>query len=186
MRMNLSLQRAGRAFAASILAALTVATAPIAVAQTTGSIAKGESGLPLPRFVSLKSGRVNLRVGPGKDYAVDWMYLKPGLPMEIIQEFDTWRKVRDADGTEGWISQSLLSGKRTAIVAPWHRGKSTMVSLRSGPDDAAPTVAVLEPGASGLIEKCDGSWCHLNFSGHDGYVEQTLIWGAYPGEVVED
>jgi len=157
-----------------------------ALAQETGSIGKSESGLPLPRFVSLKSGRVNLRVGPGRDYAVDWMYLKPGLPMEVIQEYDTWRRVRDADGTEGWISQSLLSGKRTAMAAPWHKGKDAMVALRTRPDAGAPTVAVMEPGAMGAIESCDGSWCHVRFSGQDGYVEQTLIWGAYPGETVED
>lgn len=160
--------------------------APGAFAQTTGSIDKGESGLPLPRFVSLKSGRVNLRVGPGKDYAVDWMYLKPGLPMEVIQEYDTWRRVRDADGTEGWVSQSLLSGKRTAIAAPWHRGKETMISLRTEPNAGAPALAVIEPGAMGAIDTCDGAWCRMTFSGEEGYVEQTLIWGAYPGETVED
>src|SRR4051812_4663541 len=74
------------------------------------SVTLGPSGLPLPRFVSLKSGRVNSRVGPGSNYSVDWMYMKAGLPMEVIQEFDTWRRVRDADGSEGWINQSLLSG----------------------------------------------------------------------------
>lgn len=186
MRLNLSIRRVARALAVCSIAALPVAATFPAIAQTTGSIAKGPSGLPLPRFVSLKSGRVNLRIGPGKDYAVDWMYLKPGLPMEIIQEFDTWRKVRDAEGTEGWISQSLLSGKRTAIAAPWHRGKNTTITLRTAPDASAPTIAVIEPGASGTIESCDGSWCRMDFSGNDGFLEQTLIWGAYPGEVVED
>src|SRR5690348_10149454 len=98
--------------------------------QPTGSLGPngqpstllGPSGLPLPRFVSLKSGRVNSRIGPGVNYAIDWMYLKPGLPMEILQEFDNWRKVRDSDGAEGWINQSLLSGKRTGIAAPWQKG----------------------------------------------------------------
>lgn len=166
-------------------AALSVLCAP-AFSQTTGSVDKSESGLPLPRFVSLKSSRVNMRVGPGKDYAVDWMYLKSGLPMEIIQEYDTWRRVRDAEGAEGWVNQSLLSGKRTAIAAPWHRGKDTMVSLRTKPDAGAPARAVVEPGALGVIESCDGAWCHMKFAGEDGYVEQTLIWGAYPGETIED
>jgi SH3-like domain-containing protein len=81
--------------------------------------AKGASGLPLPRFVTLKSKRVNLRVGPSNDYAVAWLYLKAGLPVEIIQEYDNWRQVRDADGTEGWVSEALLSGNRAAIAAPW-------------------------------------------------------------------
>ena len=80
---------------------------------------KGPSGLPLPRFVSLKAQRVNMRVGPGRDYKVEWMYTKAGLPLEILQEYDNWRKVRDPEGNEGWILHSLLSGERTAIVAPW-------------------------------------------------------------------
>ena len=87
------------------------------------TVTLGPSGLPLPRFVSLKSARVNSRIGPGVNYSVDWLYIKAGLPMEIIQEFDNWRRVRDADGAEGWINQSLLSGRRTAIVAPWQSGK---------------------------------------------------------------
>jgi SH3-like domain-containing protein len=88
----------------------------VAHAQSAG---KGPSGLPLPRFVSLKATRVNLRIGPGRDYAVAWLYTRPGVPMEVIQEYDNWRRVRDAEGTEGWVYQSLLSGDRTATVAPW-------------------------------------------------------------------
>ena len=94
----------------------------------------GASGLPLPRFVSLKSGRVNARIGPGINYAVSWLYSRPGLPMEIIQEYDNWRKVRDLDGAEGWINQSLLTGKRTAIAAPWQRGKEAEIRLLEEPE----------------------------------------------------
>jgi SH3-like domain-containing protein len=124
---------ASAAFAALVL--LLSASAAVADGapdpQTTGSL--GPSGLPLPRFVSLKSGRVNARIGPGVTYPVNWLYLKPGLPMEIIQEFDTWRKVRDSDGAEGWINQSLLSGKRTGLVAPWQRGKDVHIELLDEP-----------------------------------------------------
>ena len=98
------------------------------------NVARGPSGLPLPRFVSLKSGRVNSRIGPGVNYAVDWMYLKPGLPMEIIQEYDNWRRVRDSDGSEGWINQSLLSGRRTGIAAPWQTGKDAQIQLLDEPE----------------------------------------------------
>ena len=124
-----------------------------AQAQTTGSIgAVGPSGLPLPRFVSLKSGRVNSRIGPGLNYSVDWMYMKPGLPMEIIQEYDNWRRVRDADGSEGWINQSLLSGRRTAIAAPWQKGKSFVINVLAKPEAGARTVAMIEPGVIGQIK----------------------------------
>jgi SH3-like domain-containing protein len=170
-----------------------LAAAPEAPAQTAGSptaaavqnVTRGPSGLPLPRFVSLKSGRVNSRVGPGVNYAVDWLYLKSGLPMEIIQEYDNWRRVRDADGAEGWINQSLLSGRRTAIIAPWQKGKSVQINLLKSPQAGASPVALLEPGVIGSIESCDGDWCRIDVAGHSGWLEQTFVWGAYPGEQVK-
>ena len=115
------------AVAASLILVLPIGNAAMTPAEATAAQdgAVGPSGLPLPRFVSLKSGRVNSRIGPGVNYPVDWLYLKSGLPMEITQEFDTWRRVRDSDGSEGWINQSLLSGKRTGIAAPWQRGKES-------------------------------------------------------------
>lgn len=146
----------------------------------------GPSGLPLPRFVSLKSGRVNSRIGPGVNYAVDWLYLKPGLPMEIIQEYDNWRRVRDADGAEGWVNQSLLSGRRTAIAAPWQKGKDAKIDLFDGPSDQARVVAIVEPGAIGIIRSCDGKWCEMAFGGQVGWISQSQVWGAYPGELVKD
>ena len=171
----------------ALAAAVLVVASAAAHAQdrmSTGSI--GPSGLPLPRFVSLKSAKVNLRIGPGLNYAVDWMYLKSGLPMEIIQEYDNWRKVRDADGTEGWINQSLLSGRRTAIVTPWQRGKEARLPLRREASDEAPLVAELEPGVIGTIRLCNGNWCQMEFGGTRGWINQSLVWGAYPGETVAD
>jgi SH3-like domain-containing protein len=150
------------------------------------SVTLGPSGLPLPRFVSLKSGRVNSRVGPGVNYSVEWMYTKSGLPMEIVQEYDTWRRVRDADGSEGWINQSLLSGRRTAIVPPWQRGKEARINLLSEPDEKASVVAIIEPGVIGSIKACNGQWCEMTFDGHTGWLSQSSLWGAYPGEKVKD
>ena len=149
--------------------------------------AVGPSGLPLPRFVSLKSGRVNSRIGPGVNYPVDWLYLKPGLPMEIIQEYDNWRRVRDSDGSEGWINQSLLSGKRTAIAAPWQRGKEPQIQpARRTRAAMRATVAIIEPGVIGKINQCNGEWCEMTFDGHTGWMSQSLVWGAYPGELIKD
>lgn len=166
------------------LAATSIAT-PLSIASAQ-TAAVGPSGLPLPRFVSLKSGRVNLRIGPGLNYPVDWLYLKSGVPMEIIQEFDNWRRVRDAEGAEGWINQSLLSGRRTAIAAPWQRGKETELLLRLQPDTSSRIIAKLEPGVIGNIRSCDGQWCEMEFAGHRGWLSQTQIWGAYPGESYKD
>jgi len=173
---------------AAVLALGALPEAGNAQSAATGDagVSRGPSGLPLPRFVSLKSGRVNLRIGPGVNYPVDWLYLKSGLPMEIIQEYDNWRRVRDADGSEGWINQSLLSGRRTAITAPWQRGKEVRISLLADPDEKAPVVAQIEPGVIGTIQSCNGDWCRMTFDGHTGWLSQTLLWGAYPGESVKD
>lgn len=154
--------------------------------QNASDVRRGASGLPLPRFVSLKSGRVNSRIGPGVNYAVDWMYLKPGLPMEIIQEYDNWRRVRDADGAEGWINQSLLSGRRTGITAPWQKGKAATISLHADPNVNSRTLAVIEPGVIGTIRSCNGEWCEMTFMDHTGWISQSQLWGAYPGELVKD
>jgi SH3-like domain-containing protein len=173
---------------AALLAGLSV-SAIAAPPQTNADepyVVRGKSGLPLPRFVSLKSGRVNSRIGPGVTYGVDWMYMKSGLPMEIIQEFDNWRRVRDSDGAEGWINQSLLSGKRTGIAAPWRKGKKAHINLLAEPDAKSATVAILEPGVIGQIESCNGEWCEMTFEGHTGWITQSLLWGAYPGEQIDD
>lgn len=146
----------------------------------------GASGLPVPRFVSLKPARVNIRVGPGRDYAVSWLYTKSGLPVEIIQEYDNWRRIRDVDGTEGWVYQSLLAGKRTAIVAPWQRGKSeNLIDLYASASDSARIVARAEAGVIGNIRECTGKWCQIETQGTRGWIKQALIWGAYPDEVFD-
>ena len=159
---------------------------PSAAQGAAQSVTLGPSGLPLPRFVSLKSGRVNSRIGPGVNYSVNWMYLKAGLPMEIVQEYDTWRKVRDAEGSEGWINQSLLSGKRTAMVAPWQRGKDAEIKLMNDPDKSAGVVALVDPGVIGTIKSCTGDWCEMTLGGQTGWINQSLLWGAYPGEKIKD
>lgn len=171
-----------------------LACALLSIFSTAGTASAGEaqaavmgpSGLPLPRFVSLKSNRINLRVGPGRDYAVQWLYVKPGLPVEIVQEYDNWRRIRDSDGTEGWVLQTLLTGKRSAIAAPWGGSGGEPVPLFSRAEEHAPLAAQLEPGVLGKIEACDGNWCRFEASGYDGFVRQTDIWGAYPGEQFDE
>ncbi|KQT84172.1 hypothetical protein ASG48_11020 [Aurantimonas sp. Leaf443] len=140
------------------------------------------SKLPLPRYVSLKSSRVNLRIGPGRDYPVSWLYLKGGLPVEIVQEFDLWRRIRDSEGTEGWVYHSLLSGERTSIAAPWLAGKATVIDVHAKPAIDAPLVAQMEPGVVAKVKECNAGWCELEVSSREGYVRQEEIWGVYPGE----
>lgn len=122
--------RAGRW--AAVLSAWLMLAAPLAAQNMT----VGSSGLPVPRFVSLKSDSVNVRQGPSRDQAVIWRYVRAGMPVEITQEFENWRRIRDFEGGEGWVFHSLLSGTRTAIVAPWAADK-TLIDLHAGPDDTS-------------------------------------------------
>jgi len=111
-------RRFGGAVLVGLLAAVLVAGQP-AAARDSAPIATGSvSGRPVPRFVSLKADRVNVRTGPNKDQDVRWVYTRAGMPVEITAEFDNWRRIRDWEGSEGWVYHSLLSGKRTAVVVP--------------------------------------------------------------------
>jgi len=148
------------------------------------------TGLQIPRFVSLKSKRVNLRVGPGRKYSVQWLYVNPGLPVEIIQEYDQWMQIRDSEGTEGWVFHSLLTGRRTAIVAPWDKqptdGAASFTKAYVNNSSNASVAANLQPGLIVKIENCDDSWCKIAKGNFEGYLPKPKIWGVYPKEVIEN
>lgn len=148
------------------------------------------SGQPLPRFVTTRSNPVNVRVGPGRRYDVSWIFVKAGQPVEIIQEFDTWRKVRDVDGDEGWVHQSLLSPNRAAFIK--HQGEAENVALRARRDQNAEVRAWLGDGFAVEVSACDGQWCsvraqHRPAEGravtYNGYIAQSALWGVYAQEI---
>src|SRR3984957_5829787 len=171
--------RAGHA-AFLALAVLVFAACVAPVAQAGGDIT---SGLPIPRFVSIKTDRVNVRGGPDKDHDVAWIYTRVGWPVEITAEFENWRRIRDSDGTEGWVYHSLLSGKRTAVVQL--KTKTDLVPLHAKPNAESVVTAQLQPGVLGSVKSCNGLWCRLVGEGYDGWVEQNRLWGVYPDEKIE-
>lgn len=137
-----------------------------------------QSGLPLPRFVSLRADEVNLRIGPGIRYPIDWVYRRRGLPVEVIDEFETWRRVRDHDGTTGWVHQSMLTGQRSVLIL------SEDQVLRSAPEPEAPGVARLEAGVIARLESCPAAWCQLKVEGYAGWLPREAVFGLYPSEVL--
>ncbi len=146
--------------------------------------AKGQvSGLPVPRFVSLKADRVNVRTGPNKDQDVRWVYTRAGMPVEITAEFENWRRVRDWEGAEGWVYHSLLSGRRTAVVVP--ALEHDLVPLYESPDASSSLVARLQGGVFGTLQSCSGTWCEFSGNGFAGWIRQERLWGAYLNETVE-
>lgn len=163
-------------------------------AATDNGLNRGrETGLPLPRFVSLKSTAVNLRVGPGRKYPISWQYKRRGLPVEVIQEFDQWRRIRDSEGATGWVLHSLLSSRRTGIVAPWQTpkiafGNTKRSKLLSGKKSAnvdAATVAHIQAGLMVIIDNCQNRWCAVEAQDTRFWVKQNKLWGVYPGETVD-
>lgn len=132
---------------------------------------------PLPRFVSLNADEVYVRAGPGQRYPVRWVFKKKDLPVEIILEYENWRKIRDYDGMTGWVHHSLLSGRRSGIIQAQH-----IVSVYKNPDVEARLVAYVETGTVGALESCEGAWCKIEASGYKGWVERKFIWGVYENE----
>lgn len=143
----------------------------------------GATGLPIPRFVSLKAEKVNVRRGPSSDHAVAWVFQRKGMPVEIVAEFENWRRVRDSDGEEGWILQNMLTGKRTAVVAPWRRGQAMPLYSKASGD--SPLIAKVSAGVVSEVSSCTGEWCAINAGGYGGWIEQAMLWGVYPGEPVD-
>jgi SH3-like domain-containing protein len=180
-------REAAALFRAGVLIAI-IAAAGFAVSRARA--ADNPSGLPLPRFVTTRSTPVNVRVGPGIKYDVAWVYLKAGTPVEIVQEFDTWRKIRDVDGTEGWLHQNLLQGNRAGFIAPWLPA-GEQVALRQDRDADSGVRAWLTPNVRVDISECDGTWCEVSASTHPeagsartyrGFIEETALWGVYKDE----
>src|SRR5271169_585916 len=150
------------------LAGALIAAPRLALADPVGPVTK----LPLPRYASLKTDRVNLREGPSKDHPTKWVYERAGLPVEITAEFEIWRKIRDSEGVEGWVLHSLLSGRRTALVAPWKKEPLLLTA-----SDHTTPIAKLAPGVVAALRRCDGEWCRIAGTGFDGYMRQENLWG---------
>ena len=158
---------------------------PLSAPRAQPAAPKTVSGLPIPRFVSLKADRVNVRAGPTKDHDVTWVYSRAGLPVEVTAEFENWRRIRDWEGAEGWVYHSLLSGRRTATVAANGKSKDELVPLYDEPDPNRSVLAKLQVGVLGLVKRCSGTWCRIVGNGFDGWIQQERLWGVYPDEKVE-
>ncbi len=154
-----------------------VCLAALAAVLFAGPLAAlAETGLPLPRFASLRSSKVHLRTGPGVRYPVDWVLVFRNMPVEIVAEFENWRKIRDWQGTEGWVHRTMLSGMRTAIVT------GGMRALRRDPDASAPLVAQVEERVVGRVLECPADWCRIEIAKKRGWIRRDHIWGVYKAE----
>lgn len=184
--------------------------APLALAIGITPLAAAEAALP--RFYSLKSNPVNLRKGPGTQYPKSWVFRRAGLPVEVLRKHGRWRQLRDSDGATGWVLETLISRRRTALVAPWMMKEASagiaaapangapskpssrapsrpqaasdigLIALRTRASRRATTVAMLEPGTLVSLKSCDGAWCYVSIQDFRGYIKQDVLWGIYPRE----
>jgi SH3-like domain-containing protein len=162
---------------AAICGVLLVSLASVGHAQQTEQERGKVTNLPIPRFVSVKASKANVRRGPGLTHRIDWVFKRKDMPVEITAEYEHWRRVRDRDGASGWVHYSLLSGARTVIV------DQDMLDLHARPDVSSPIKARLEMGVIARLEKCDPDWCRLTAGGYRGWSTKTALWGVAPDEI---
>lgn len=130
------------------------------------------TGLPMPRFVSIKASEANVRRGPSTTHRIDWVFKHPGLPVIVTGEYGHWRRVVDRDGLGGWVHYALLSGNRTVIV------DLDMLSIRRKPERDAEVVAQLERGVIARLVECANDWCDIRADGYEGWAESAALWGV--------
>jgi len=162
--------------------AVLLPAAPVAAKSASQDLrTPNPSGLPIPRWVSIRAGEVNLRTGPGARYPIDWVLQFRNLPVEVVGEFENWRKVRAQDDTIGWVHKSMLSGNRMASVAV------ARARVMQKPDSGAPVTAFVEEGVVVSLDGCDPQWCRVAIASHgvEGWIPREALWGLHPGEVIE-
>jgi SH3-like domain-containing protein len=155
------------------------AVPPAAKPPEKADAAKAGDAKAGPRFAALRAEKVYLRAGPGPDFPIQWVFVRRGLPVEILANFDIYRKIRDSEGTVGWVNQQMLSGRRSVLVAGEIR------ELHGDPNPASEVVARLEPGVIASVSKCDPTWCEVKAGGYKGWLKRSEVWGLEADEVIQ-
>jgi len=145
--------------------------------ETTACAASGTEAAG-PYFAALHADKVNLRAGPGDRYPIEWVYVRRDWPVEVIAHFDHWRRVRDWEGTQGWVHEKMITAQREVIITGGVR------VLRQSPDPAAQPVARAEPGVMAKLAECRGEWCRITAGEISGWVQRADVWGVYPNEAI--
>lgn len=165
------------------LGALALGPVPAPVAATDAPALERAVGqvtnLPLPRYVSLRSSKINVRRGPGLDYRKDWVFRREGLPVRIVEEYGDWRRIVDVDDAGGWVYHAMLTGRRTVLVT------AEGVIFRATPAETARATARAEQGVVARLLACLPEWCEIEADGHSGWVRKSVIWGVDADEVIE-
>lgn len=154
----------------------------LGIAQAQEENYSGETGLAIPRFVSLHSDRTNARSGPGSRYPIEWVYMQKGAPVEVVAEFELWRKIKDWQGSESWVHKITLNGKRSAkVITPGEN------NVYAKDDYQSKVLAKVEDEVVGEIKKCPAknNFCLIKFGNIEGWVSRQNLYGIYPDEIID-
>lgn len=163
---------------ALVSAILLLVVLTISLALAGGARAAADKAPDGPRYGTLRADQVNLRAGPGERYPIQWVFTRKGLPVQILAEYDVWRKIRDFEGTEGWVHERMVTGNRSVVV------DGAMRTLRAEPAATAPAVAQAEPGVIAHLLECRSAWCRVEAQGIKGWLQRIEVWGVSPTETV--
>ena len=156
---------------------------PIFLLIAAGFLACAPAGAETPAapstYAAMRFAKVNMHAGPGQQYPVIWTYQRKNLPVQIVAEYDVWKKISDPDGTVGWVESTMLTDKRTVMVTKAKR------TLRQDPQDLSPAVAMADPGAIAKVIACTPGWCHVKFDDYQGWLKEAEVWGTTPNESFE-
>jgi len=143
------------------------------LAALFGGFAVNAQQREVPYWASMKFDTVNMRVGPGQDYKIDWVYKRKGLPVKVVRLREGWRLLQDPDGTQGWVNESQLLLTRMALVT----GEG-LTAIRAEPNASAAIKWNAQSGVVGKLGDCDMGWCELNVAGRAGWVREDRLWGT--------
>ena len=139
-----------------------------------------ETGLEIPRYVSLKSNDANIRVGPSKNYPIEIKYIKKNYPLKVIEEYEEWRKVEDFKQNSGWIHKSLITGTRTGIILSSDNKTIKLLNTLDGN-----VIGEIGKGNIVFLEKCKIDWCLVSSGNYKGWIDKKNIWGVKEKEIIK-
>ena len=139
-----------------------------------------ETGLKIPRYISLKSNDANIRVGPSKNYPIEIKYIKKNYPLKVLEEYEDWRKVEDFQKNFGWIHKSLISGTRTGIVLSNDNKTIKLLNTLNGN-----VIGEIGNGNIIFLEKCKIDWCLVSLGDFKGWMDKKYIWGVKEKEIIK-
>ena len=148
--------------------------------QVSNANIGNETGLEIPRYVSLKSNDANIRVGPSKNYPIEIKYIKKNYPLKVLEEYEDWRKVEDFKKNIGWIHKSLISGNRTAIVLSNDNKTIKLLNTLEGN-----IIGEIGKGNIVFLEKCKIDWCLVSLGNYKGWLDKKFIWGVKENEIIK-